>query len=92
MRINEERIYKMYLNDDEFALMYGITNMVPYDYYYVGNDETGEFIITVKGEYNLEKIKELLNNEIEYQKYEECNRNKSDEIQCLLDDIYTELD
>ena len=92
MRINEERIYKMYLNDDEFALMYSITNMVPYGYYYVGNDETGEFIITVKGEYNLEKIKELLNNEMEYQKYEECNRNKSDEIQCLLDDIYTELE
>jgi hypothetical protein len=92
MRINEERIYKMYLNCEEFGLLYSITNTIPYGYYFDGNDESGEFIVTVSGEYNLDKIKDMLEHEMYYQLNEECNRYRYEEIRDLLYDINTELE
>ena len=88
MRIFEERTYTMYLNEEEFGLLYEITKHIPYSYLY--DTEENEYRI-VMDEEMLDDIYEELKEEESRQLYEECNRARALEIRDLLDDIYMEL-
>ena len=93
MRIEEERIYTMYLSVDEFAIMHPITESIPYGYYYFKDkdQDEGEFIVQVKGEEMLYQMKEKLQYEEYVQEYEEYNSFKVAEIRSVLNSIYEEL-
>lgn len=92
MRINEERIYRMYLTEEEFALMHPITESVQYGYFYFKDkDKDGEFVLTIKGEEMLDEIKEKLEHEQYVQEYEEYNSYMVEQIRDLLNSIYYEL-
>lgn len=88
MRLFEERTYTMYLNEEEFGLLFEITKHIPYSYLY--DTEENEYRI-VMDEDMLDDIYEELKEEESRQLYEECNRTKALEIRDLLDDIYMEL-
>ena len=88
MRIFEERTYTMYLNEEEFGLLFEITKHILYSYLY--DTEENEYRI-VMDEDMLDDIYEELKKEESRQLYEECNRAKALEIRDLLDDIYMEL-
>lgn len=87
MRIFEERTYTMYLNEEEFGLLFEVTKNIPYSYLY--DTEENEYRI-VMDEDMLDDIEEALKDEMDRQLYEECNRFRSNEIRDLLDDIYLE--
>ena len=93
MRIEEQRIYTMYLSVEEFELMHSITSSVTYGYYYFQDkgQEEGEFIVQVKGEEMLYQMKEKLQDEQYNQEYVEYNSFKVDEIRVILNSIYEEL-
>ena len=93
MRIEEERIYTMYLSVDEFTIMHSITESIPYGYYYFKDkdQDEGEFIVRVKGEEMLYQMKEKLQYEEYVQEYEEYNSFKVAEIRSILNGIYEEL-
>ena len=88
MRIFEERTYTMYLEEEEFGLLFEITKHIPYSYLY--DTEENEYRI-VMDEDMLDDICEELEREESRQLYEECNRIRALEIRDLLDNIYTEL-
>ena len=88
MRIFEERTYTMYLNEEEFGLLFEITKHIPYSYLY--DTEENEYRI-VMDEDMLDDIEEALKDEMDRQLYEEYNRFRANEIRDLLDDIYLEL-
>ena len=88
MRIFEERTYTMYLNEEEFGLLFEVTKHIPYSYLY--NTEENEYRI-IMDEDMLDDIYEALKDEMDRQLYEEYNRFKANEIRNLLDDIYMEL-
>lgn len=88
MRIFEERTYTMYLNEEEFGLLFEITKHIPYSYLY--DTEENEYRI-VMDEDMLDDIYEELKTEESRQLYEECNRVRALEIRELIDDIYLEL-
>lgn len=88
MRIYEEKTYTMYLNEEEFGLLFEITKHIPYSYLY--DTEENEYRI-VMDEDMLDDIYEELKTEESRQLYEECNRSRALEIRDLLDDIYMEL-
>lgn len=88
MRIFEERTYTMYLNEEEFGLLFEVTKHIPYSYLY--NTEENEYKI-VMDEDMLDDIYEALKDEMDRQLYEEYNRFRANEIRDLLDDIYMEL-
>ena len=88
MRIFEERTYTMYLNEEEFGLLFEVTKHIPYSYLY--NTEENEYRI-VMDEDMLDDIYEALKDEMDRQLYEEYNRFRANEIRDLLDDIYMEL-
>lgn len=88
MRIFEERTYTMYLNEEEFGLLFEITKHIPYSYLY--DTEENEYRIVID-EDMLDDIEEALKDEMDRQLYEEYNRFRANEIRDLLDDIYLEL-
>lgn len=88
MRLFEERTYTMYLNEEEFGLLFEITKHIPYSYLY--DTEENEYRI-VMDEDMLDDIEEALKDEMDRQFYEECNRFRANEIGDLLYDIYLEL-
>ena len=88
MRIFEERTYTMYLNEEEFGLLFEITKHIPYSYLY--DTEENEYRI-VMDEDMLDDVYEELKEEESRQLYEECNRYRALEIRNLIDDIYMEL-
>ena len=88
MKIFEERTYTMYLNEEEFGLLFEITKHIPYSYLY--DTEENEYRI-VMDEDMLDDIEEALKDEMDRQLYEEYNRFRANEIRDLLDDIYLEL-
>lgn len=88
MRIFEERTYTMYLNEEEFGLLFEITKHIPYSYLY--DTEEKEYRI-VMDEDTLDDVYEELKEEESRQLYEECNRFRALEIRNLVDDIYMEL-
>lgn len=86
---DEEEIitYKINFNEEEFALLYEITNDIPYGY--VHNTLTNEFIVTVDDD-TLYDIKEKLDLQRSYELYENCNRFAAERITDLLNIIYLE--
>lgn len=86
---DEEEIvmYKINLNEEEFALLYELTNDIPYGYLH--NTITNEFIINADEE-TLDEIKERLEKERFYELYENCNRFAAEKIINLLNIIYLE--
>ena len=86
---DEEEIitYKINFNEEEFALLYEITNDIPYGYLH--NTLTNEYIVTVD-EDTLDDIKERLDEARSYELYENCNRIVAEEITNLLNIIYLE--
>ena len=86
---DEEEIitYKINFNEEEFALLYEITNDIPYGYLH--NTLTNEYIVTVDEE-TLDDIKEKLDRTRSYELYENCNRFAAEEITNLLNIIYLE--
>lgn len=87
MRIVEEIVYTMYLEAEEFELLYEITKHIPYGYLY--DSEEDEYRISVSEEV-MDDIYECLQDEMNKQLYEECNRMRAYEIRDLLDKIYLE--
>lgn len=86
---DEEEIvmYKINLNEEEFTLLYELTNDIPYGYLH--NTITNEFIINADEE-TLDEIKERLEKERFYELYENCNRFAAEKIINLLNIIYLE--
>jgi hypothetical protein len=86
---DEEEIitYKINFNEEEFALLYEITNDIPYGYLH--NTLTNEYIVTVDEDI-LDDIKEKLDTTRSYELYENCNRFTAEEITNLLNIIYLE--
>ena len=85
----EEEIitYKINFNEEEFALLYEITNDIPYGYLH--NTLTNEYIVTVD-EDTLYDVKEKLDMTRSYELYENCNRFAAERITDLLNIIYLE--
>lgn len=79
--------YKINFNEEEFALLYEITNDIPYGYLH--NTLTNEYIINADEE-TLDDIKERLDRTRSYELYENCNRFAAEEITNLLNIIYLE--
>ena len=79
--------YKINFNEEEFALLYEITNDIPYGYLH--NTLTNEYIVTVD-EDTLYDIKEKLDIARSYELYENCNRFAAERITVLLNIIYLE--
>ena len=92
MRIEEFKIYTMYLTDAEFELLHRICNSINYGYTYTGNyrDDDGLWKLILE-EDMLDDIKYFLERERDHQLYDECNRVYAEEIQELINDIYFEL-
>ena len=83
----EEIMYKINFNEEEFTLLYELTNDIPYGYLH--NTITNEFIINTDEE-TLDDIKERLDRARSYELYENCNRFVAEEITNLLNIIYLE--
>lgn len=88
MRINEVRTYTMYLEAEEFELLYSITKEVGYKYSYDENEK--EYIITLN-EDELDAIQDKLDYESYVQEYEEYNSYQADRVKRLIIDINYEL-
>ena len=83
----EIEIFKINFDEEEFKLLYELTNDIPYGY--VHNTLTNKFIVTVD-EDTLYDIKEKLNVQRSYELYENCNRFAAERITDLLNIIYLE--
>ena len=83
----EIEIFKINFDEEEFKLLYELTNDIPYGY--VHNTLTNEYIVTVD-EDTLYDIKEKLDRQRSYELYENCNRFAAEEITNLLNIIYLE--
>ena len=83
----EEIMYKINFNEEEFTLLYELTNDIPYGYLH--NTITNEFIINTDEE-TLDDIKERLDRTRSYELYENCNSFVAEEITNLLNIIYLE--
>ena len=88
MRINEVKMYTMYLEAEEFELLYSITKEVGYKYSYDENEK--EYIITLN-ENELDDIQDKLDHESYVQEYEEYNSYQADRVKRLIIDINYEL-
>ena len=83
----EIEIFKINFDEEEFALLYEITNDIPYGYLH--NTLTNKYIVTVD-EDTLYDIKEKLDLQRSYELYENCNRFAAERITDLLNIIYLE--
>jgi hypothetical protein len=83
----EIEIIKIHFDEEEFKLLYELTNDIPYGY--VHNTLTNEFIVTVDYD-TLYDIKEKLDLQRSYELYENCNRFAAERITDLLNIIYLE--
>lgn len=87
MRIFEERTYTMYLNEEEFGLLFEITKHIPYSYLY--DTEENEYRI-VMDEDMINECHDLLEQKMYYFDSEGM-RGSYNEVKDLLDDMYLEL-
>ena len=84
MRIEETRIFYMYLSDEEFELLHEICGeFVDYGYHY----SNGCWITKLLSEQMIINIEDLLEKEHYHQLYEECNRGRADRIKELINNI-----
>jgi hypothetical protein len=87
MRIFEERTYTMYLNEEEFGLLFEVTKHIPYSYLY--DTEENEYRI-VMDEDMLDDCYELLKEKMYFFDMEGM-RGSYEEMRDLVDSIYLEL-
>ncbi len=90
MRIEESRIHRVFMNEEEFELFHALTEQIGYGYVYMPNDEDDECYMITLYDDMLEDCYDLLKEAMDYAYYEECNRAKSDRIRNLVDAIYYE--
>ena len=88
MRIQESRTFTMELSAEEFELLHPICKSVGYVYRFLVEENVYTMIVTDDMLYDME---DLLKDERDYQYYEECNRNRAEEIGELINEIYYEL-
>ena len=88
MRIQESRTFTMELSTEEFELLHPICKSVGYVYRFLVEENVYTMIVTDDMLYDMQ---DLLEKEQTYQLYEECNRNRAEEIGELIDGIYYEL-
>ena len=88
MRIQESRTFTMELSAEEFELLHPICKSVGYVYRFLVEQDVYTMIVTDDMLYDMEN---LLKDERDYQYYEECNRNRAEEIGELINEIYYEL-
>lgn len=88
MRIQESRTFTMELSAEEFELLHPICKSVGYVYRFLVEEDVYTMIVTDDMLYDMEN---LLKDERDYQYYEECNRNRAEEISELINEIYYEL-
>jgi hypothetical protein len=88
MRIQESRTFTMELSAEEFELLHPICKSVGYVYRFLVEENAYTMIVTDDMLYDMEN---LLKDERDYQYYEECNRNRAEEIGELINEIYYEL-
>lgn len=88
MRIEESRTFTMELSAEEFELLHPICKSVGYVYRFLVEENVYTMIVTDDMLYDME---DLLKDERDYQYYEECNRNRAEEIGELINEIYYEL-
>ena len=88
MRIQESRTFTMELSAEEFELLHPICKSVGYVYRFLVEQNVYTMIVTDDMLYDMEN---LLKDERDYQYYEECNRNRAEEIGELINEIYYEL-
>lgn len=88
MRIQESRTFTMELSAEEFELLHPICKSVGYVYRFLVEEDVYTMIVTDDMLYDMEN---LLKDERDYQYYEECNRNRAEEIGELINEIYYEL-
>lgn len=88
MRIQESRTFTMELSAEEFELLHPICKSVGYVYRFLVEENVYTMIVTDDMLYDMEN---LLKDERDYQYYEECNRNRAEEIGELINEIYYEL-
>ena len=88
MRLEQVTTYTMELSTEEFELLHPICKSVGYVYRFLVEKNIYTMIVTDDMLYD---IKDLLEREKDYQYYEECNRNRAEEIGELIDEIYYEL-
>jgi hypothetical protein len=87
MRIFEEKTYTMYLNEEEFGLLFEVTKHIPYSYLY--DTEENEYRI-VMDEDMLDDCYELLKEKMYFFDMEGM-RGSYEEMRDLVDSIYLEL-
>ena len=88
MRIQESRTFTMELSAEEFELLHPICKSVGYVYRFLVEQNVYTMIVT---DDMLCDMENLLKDERDYQYYEECNRNRAEEIGELINEIYYEL-
>lgn len=88
MRIQESRTFTMELSAEEFELLHPICKSVGYVYRFLVEQNVYTMIVT---DDMLSDMEDLLKDERDYQYYEECNRNRAEEIGELINEIYYEL-
>lgn len=88
MRIQESRTFTMELSAEEFELLHPICKSVGYVYRFLVEENVYTMIVT---DDMLSDMEDLLKDERDYQYYEECNRNRAEEIGELINEIYYEL-
>ena len=88
MIINSETTYTMYLEAEEFELLYSLTKELDYQHSY--NEEENEYIIIVS-EDTLYDMKDKLDYASYVEEYEEYNSFQANRINSLIADISAEL-
>ena len=88
MKLEAVTTYTMELSVEEFELFHPICKEVGYNYRFNANEERYSMIVTDE---MLFEMKYLLEQERDYQYYEECNRSRAEEIGELINEIYYEL-
>ena len=88
MIINQVKTYTMELTVEEFELFHPICKEVGYNYRFNAKEEIYNMIVTDE---MLFEMKYLLEQERDYQYYEECNRFRAKEIDYLINEVAYEV-
>lgn len=84
----EEEIFKVYFNEEDFTLLFEITEDIPYGY--VHNTINNNYIITIDREI-LYDIDEALDRRRKYEKYENGCSYLADKIKHLRNELYLQV-
>ena len=84
----EEEIFKVHFNEEDFALLFEITEDIPYGY--VHDTINNSYIITIDRE-TLYDIDEALDRQRNYEKYENGCSYQADRIKHLQNELYLQV-